>query len=78
MLKISAVYFMWNPEICQATPSWGQDDLVLLFEIIKLFVFPCNKSKITICQYPKVSFFKIVIFKHDTSLCNFLQIKKKR
>ena len=29
MLKISAVYFMWNPEICQNTPSCGQNDLVL-------------------------------------------------
>ena len=31
MLKISAVYFMWNPEICQDPPTWGQDDLVLSF-----------------------------------------------
>ena len=22
---------MWNPEICQGPPSWGQDDLVLSF-----------------------------------------------
>ena len=29
-LKISAVYFMWNPEICQDAPNQGQDDLVLL------------------------------------------------
>ena len=31
MLKISVVYFMWNPEICQDPPTCsGQDDLVLL------------------------------------------------
>jgi hypothetical protein len=29
MLKISALYFMWNPEICQDAPNQGQDDLVL-------------------------------------------------
>ena len=29
MLKISAVYFMWNPEICQDPPTCDQDDLVL-------------------------------------------------
>ena len=29
MLKISAVYFMWNPEICQDAPNCGLDDLVL-------------------------------------------------
>jgi hypothetical protein len=30
MLKISAFYFMWNPEICHDPPTCGQDDLVLL------------------------------------------------
>jgi hypothetical protein len=29
MPKISAFYFMWNPEICQDPPTCGQDDLVL-------------------------------------------------
>ena len=24
MLKISAVYFMWNPEICQDAPNWSK------------------------------------------------------
>ena len=30
MLKISAFYFMWNPEICQDPPTCGQDDQALL------------------------------------------------
>ena len=29
MLKISAVYLMWNPEICQDIPNQTQDNLVL-------------------------------------------------
>ena len=29
-------YDMWNPEICQDTPTWGQDDLVLLMFLVKL------------------------------------------
>ena len=29
MVKISVVYFMWNPEICQDPPTCGLDDLVL-------------------------------------------------
>ena len=36
MLKISVVYFMWNPEICQDPPTCGQDDLVLLLYCQKL------------------------------------------
>ena len=28
--KISAFYFVWNPEICQDPPICGKDDLVLL------------------------------------------------
>ena len=31
LLKISAVYLIGNPEICQDTPSCGQDDQTLLF-----------------------------------------------
>ena len=38
MLKISAVYFMWNPETCQDPPTCGQDDLVLLWKKIRRFV----------------------------------------
>ena len=30
ILKVTSLYLMWNPEICQDPPSWGQDDLVLL------------------------------------------------
>ena len=48
MLKISVVYFMWNPEICQDPPTWGQDDLVLLLGFLlsgaKCFGH-CNKKK---------------------------------
>ena len=43
MLKISVVYFMWNPEICQDPPTCGQDDLVL-FQ--KLFLLVKTKSPI--------------------------------
>ena len=32
MLNISAVYFMWNPEICQDALPCGQDDLVLSWQ----------------------------------------------
>ena len=43
MLKISAVYFMLNPEIWQEPPTCGQDDLVLLMlkdRIETLKVYP--------------------------------------
>ena len=30
ILKFSAAYLMWNPEICQDLPNQGQGDLVLL------------------------------------------------
>ena len=33
MLKILAVYFMWNSEICQDAPNQGQDDLVRDIEV---------------------------------------------
>ena len=29
ILKVTALYLMWNPEICQDPRSCGQDDLVL-------------------------------------------------
>ena len=29
ILKVIALYVMWNPEICQDPPTCGQDDLVL-------------------------------------------------
>ena len=29
ILKVTALYLMWNPEICQDAPHRGQDDLVL-------------------------------------------------
>ena len=29
ILKVTALYVMWNPEICQDPPTCGQDDLVL-------------------------------------------------
>ena len=38
MLKISALYFMWNPENCQNPPTCGQDDLVLLMGLDILFL----------------------------------------
>jgi len=31
ILKVAALYVMWNPEICQDPPTCGQDDLVLSF-----------------------------------------------
>ena len=31
ILKVTALYVIWNPEICQDPPTCGQDDLVLLF-----------------------------------------------
>jgi hypothetical protein len=36
MMKISAVDFMWNTEICQDAPNHGQDDLVLPLKPQKL------------------------------------------
>ena len=33
ILKVTAIYFIWNPEICQDPPSCGQDDLVLSYDI---------------------------------------------
>ena len=41
MLKISAFYFMWNPEICQDPPTCGQDDLVLFWWNVQ-FVYLIN------------------------------------
>ena len=39
ILKISAVYFMWNLKICQDAPNQGQDYLVLLMiEIFRIFM----------------------------------------
>ena len=32
MLKCLAFYLMWNPEICQDCPAFGQDDMVLYFQ----------------------------------------------
>ena len=29
ILKVTAIYLMWNPEICQDPPTWSQDDLFL-------------------------------------------------
>ena len=37
MLKISAVDFMWNPEICHEPTTCDQNDLVLLTHKSKLF-----------------------------------------
>ena len=34
--KISAVYFMWNPEICQDPPTCGQDDPFTLIAMLNL------------------------------------------
>ena len=38
MLKISVVYFMWNPEICQDPPTCEQDDLVFLIADLSSFL----------------------------------------
>ena len=52
MLKISAVYFMWNPEICQDPPICGQDDLVLLIH------FYINQGIAVIFQFFSLDFFQ--------------------
>ena len=36
MLKMSAFYYIWNPEICQDPPTCGQDDLVLSLKKVKV------------------------------------------
>ena len=43
MLKISAVYFMWNPEICQDPPTCGQDDLAFSWNSGFLTKFTCKR-----------------------------------
>ena len=52
MLKISAVYFMWNTEISQDAPNYDQDDLVLLMDlvdkgIIQIFFFVSFDTSLT-------------------------------
>ena len=39
MLKISALCFIWNPEICQDPPTCGQDDLVPWISISKVTIY---------------------------------------
>jgi hypothetical protein len=36
MLKISAVYFLRNLEICQDAPNFGQDDIDLVLSVSQL------------------------------------------
>ena len=36
ILKVIALYLIWNPEICKDPPTCGQDDLVLLMGIFFL------------------------------------------
>ena len=51
ILKVIALYIMWNPENCQGPPTCGQDDLVLLIYFFDLDTFQIsynsarNKSK---------------------------------
>ena len=36
ILKVIALYLMWNPKICKDPATWSQDDLVLLWDFSPL------------------------------------------
>ena len=52
ILKISAVYLMWNLKICQDAPNQGQDDLVLwcCFWILKIHWVPSGDDEFSLAE----------------------------
>ena len=49
ILKVTALYLMWNQKICKDPPSCGQDDLVLWTKI------SCSFEGYLIMPYPLIS-----------------------
>ena len=53
ILKVTALYVIWNQEICQDPPTCGQDDLVLCCAIAVLTAMlqtECRRSRLKIVQ----------------------------
>ena len=48
ILKVTALYVIWNPEICRDPPTCGQDDLVLLIKKKLNLVPPHGKANLKI------------------------------
>ena len=60
ILKVTALYLMWNPEICQDSSSWGQDDLFLwvnygLWKVSKSTSRSWSTSRIMNLNHLKIS-----------------------
>ena len=49
ILKVTALYVIWNPEICPDPPTCGQHDVVLLSRLI-IFMYP----KLSLKLFPKI------------------------
>ena len=53
ILKVTALYVMWNPEICQDPPTCGQDDLVLSSKKFVKKIRQKNSSKKFVKKFVK-------------------------
>jgi hypothetical protein len=63
ILKVTALYVIWNPEICQDPPTCSQDDLVLLIPNIKYQrINRENQTELIIVKFQNFDFLKVPYF----------------